>query len=221
MLANLEQAGELTALRERYVDWCLRLVAGIVVESNDADRVARLQPDLDNLRSALRWTFESGQVDAAVRLVLGLVTSWWFHGSFSEGRSWLTAVFDLASGGSTARDLPLAGVWAGVMAFNQGDYSAAEVVYRRAVDIAQATGNAPAVTLAESRLGRLAYQRGDLAQAKELQERTLQRVANAESPMEIIATADLAFTSSRVTGRVPRNTSESLRKRWRRRIRHF
>ena len=194
LLACLEQAGELTSLRERHADWCLGLVAGIVVESNDADQVARLQPDLDNLRSALRWTLDRGQADGAARLVLGLGTCCWFHGSFSEGRSWLTAVFDLASRGSTCPELPQAGVWAGVMAFNQGDYSGAEALYRRAVDVAQTSGNEYAVTLAESRLGRLAYQRGDLVQAKELQERTLQRLASAGSPMELIVMGELGFT---------------------------
>ncbi|HEY1292044.1 MAG TPA: LuxR C-terminal-related transcriptional regulator [Chloroflexota bacterium] len=194
LLARLEEAGELTMLRERHVEWCLQLVADVVVESLDADQVARLEPDLDNLRSALRWTFEQGRVDAAVRLVLGLANSWWFHGSFSEGRSWLTAVFDLASSASPSPEPPLAGVWAGVLAFNQGDYSGAEALYHRAFDVAQASGNEYAVTLAESRLGRLAYQRGDLAQAKKLQERTLQRLANTGSPWETITVADLGFT---------------------------
>jgi predicted ATPase/DNA-binding CsgD family transcriptional regulator len=191
--SRLEEVGEVAHVRERHRDWCLSLVEGVVVESFDADEVARLQPDLENLRSALSWAIGSSQVDAAMRLAMALAISWFFHGSFSEGRSWLTAVFDLAATRSTSPNVPFMAAYAGSMAFNQGDFSGAEQLFHRAIDLAQASGNLAAVVYAESRLGRLAYQRGDLRSAKQLAEDALERLAANSSPWEAIVRGDLGF----------------------------
>ena len=39
-------------------------------------QTARLEPEMDNLRSALRWTIETRQVTAAARLALGMTNFW-------------------------------------------------------------------------------------------------------------------------------------------------
>ena len=86
-LECLEQAGEALIIRERHRDWCLALVAGVPPEAFDAGQTARLEPEMDNLRAALRWTIETRQVSAAARLALGMTSFWLMRGSFAEGRA--------------------------------------------------------------------------------------------------------------------------------------
>ena len=93
---RLEQAGEVCELRQRHRDWCLAMVASAPPEAFDTERVARLMPELENLRAAFRWTFHTGQVEAAGRLGLGLTTLWHLSGRFSEGRAALSGLLDLA-----------------------------------------------------------------------------------------------------------------------------
>ncbi len=192
----LEQAGEVASVRERHRDWCLDLVAGVTPEALGADDVTRLDPEMDNLRAALGWALGTEQVEAAARLALGLGASWFFHGSFSEARAWLTAVFELASGGSALSERSLAGSWGGTMAFNQGDYAAAQDLLQRALELGRASGSEYAVTVAESRLAKLAFQRGDLAGAKILLDRALGALDKSGSPGPLAALVrwDLGFT---------------------------
>ena len=52
---RLTQAEETQQLHRRHRDWCLQLVAGVLPEAFDTQRVARLLPELDSLRAAFRW----------------------------------------------------------------------------------------------------------------------------------------------------------------------
>jgi ATP/maltotriose-dependent transcriptional regulator MalT len=92
--------------------------------------------------------------------------------------------------------MALIGTAAGIMAFNQGDFSGAEEMLRRALDRARAANDDYAATFTESRLGRLAHQRGDLRQARELLERSLDRLTDTGRPWEAVAVVmgDLALT---------------------------
>jgi non-specific serine/threonine protein kinase len=198
---RLEEADEVTWLRERHRDWCLSLVAGVAVESRlglalDAELAKRLDHEMDNVRSALSWTIDTGQGDAAARLVVALTSSCFFHGNFSECRSWATAVLDCGSASSPTPEMALIGTAAGIMAFNQGDFSGAEELLGRALDLARASNDEYAVTFTESRLGRLAHQRGDLWAAKELMERSMDRLADTGNSWQalVVVMGDLALT---------------------------
>jgi non-specific serine/threonine protein kinase len=82
------------------------------------------------------------------------------------------------------------------MAFNQGDFPGAQELLLRALDLARAANSDYAATFTESRLGRLAHQRGDLHEAKALLERSLARLSDLGSPWEAIAVVmgDLTLT---------------------------
>jgi non-specific serine/threonine protein kinase len=199
--SRLEDAGEVTRLRERHRDWCISLVEGVALESRlglalDAEHARRLDPEMDNVRSALSWTIDTGQAGAAARLAVGVTSSCFAHGNFHECRSWATAVLNCSSTSPPTAEMALIGTAAGVMAFNQGDFSGAEELLGRALDLARGANNDYAVTFTESRLGRLAHQRGDLWQAKSLLERSLGRLTESGSPWEAIAVVmgDLAVT---------------------------
>jgi predicted ATPase/DNA-binding CsgD family transcriptional regulator len=198
---RLEDAAEAKLIQERHRDWCIGLVESAASESRlglalDAEQAKRLDPELDNVRSALSWTIRRGQADAAARLVVGITSACFYHGNFSECRSWATAVLDCDSTSPPTPQMALIGTAAGIMAFNQGDFSGAEELLGRALDLARASNNDYAATFTESRLGRLAHQRGDLWGAKALLERSLDRLTETGSPWDAIAVVkgDLAIT---------------------------
>jgi predicted ATPase/DNA-binding CsgD family transcriptional regulator len=200
-LGRLADAGEVTSLHERHRDWCISLVEGVAVESPlglalDAEHAGRLDPEMDNIRSALSWTIGSGQGDAAARLAVGVTSSCFAHGNFSECRSWANAVLDCGSTSPPSPQMALIGTAAGVMAFNQGDFSGAEELLGRALDLARAANSEYAAMFTESRLGRLAHQRGDLPEAKALLERSLVSLTDMGGPWEAIAVVmgDLTLT---------------------------
>jgi non-specific serine/threonine protein kinase len=192
-LERLEQAGETTELRERHRDWCLQLVAGPPPEAFDTAHAERLIPDLENLRAALHWTLETGQLEAAARLALGLTVVWHLRGSFPEGRAALTAVLDLAAEKSASAEAAHAGTWAADMAVNQGDYAGAETLNRRAVQLARAAQDEFALLFAENQLGWLAFTRGDILVARDVYERTYRIVSRQSGPLQLVSQYQLAL----------------------------
>ncbi|MBV9579811.1 MAG: tetratricopeptide repeat protein, partial [Chloroflexi bacterium] len=199
--ARLEDAGEVMLVRERHRDWCLTLVGEVAIESRlglalDAELAKRLEPDMDNVRSALRWTIDTAQGDAAARLAVAVTSSCFFHGNFSESRSWASAVLDCGTSVCSTPEMAQIGTAAGIMAFNQGDFSGAEALLTRALDLARASNDDYAEMFTESRLGRLAHQRGDLSKAMELLERSLDRLVGLGNPWQavVVVMSDLVLT---------------------------
>src|SRR5262249_48321447 len=126
---QLQAAGERERLAARLSDWCVGLAEGMQAELVGATQAAafqRLEREHDNLRAALRWTLDGGQIEAGLRLAAALERFWLTYGNVSEGRSWLSEL--LAQGGQPvdltvrARALSVAGQ----LAYRQNDLDEAE-----------------------------------------------------------------------------------------------
>jgi len=84
----------------------------------------RLEKEHNNLRAALRWLRDSGDVDAETRLAGALARFWYTRGYVSEGRAWLESVLGRnTTGASRARARAAHG--AGVLAYAQTDFAPA------------------------------------------------------------------------------------------------
>ncbi|MGH2562518.1 MAG: tetratricopeptide repeat protein [Thermomicrobiales bacterium] len=96
-----------------------------LIGPHQAEWLGRLDREKDNLRAALHWTLNRGEVDIATRLGAALWRFWERRGYLSEGRSHLAAILDLPSDPASlaARCGALTG--AGVLAALQGDYEQA------------------------------------------------------------------------------------------------
>jgi DNA-binding CsgD family transcriptional regulator/tetratricopeptide (TPR) repeat protein len=92
-LEHLAESGELEVIRRRHAAWYVALAE----EAEEALRggplqahwLARLEPELPNLRGALGWLEASGDIEAMMRLA-GALGGFWFWGSHRrEGAAWL------------------------------------------------------------------------------------------------------------------------------------
>ncbi|MGH2586940.1 MAG: ATP-binding protein, partial [Dehalococcoidia bacterium] len=89
---HLSADGEREDARARHVACYLALAERAAPELHGPDQVdwmARLRRDQDNLRAALRWADERGDVETVAWLAVALVPFWAVQGTMSEGQRWL------------------------------------------------------------------------------------------------------------------------------------
>src|SRR5215218_6422799 len=125
---KLEEGGEAEDVRRQHASFFLALAEDAEPRlwgAEDMEWLERLEADHDNLRAALSWALERGEVELGLELAGALWTFWEAHGHFSDGRRWLEEALEKADRVSVAaRAKALEGVtW---LAFRQGDIKCAE-----------------------------------------------------------------------------------------------
>ncbi len=73
---------------------------------------ARLTPELANMKVALDWHLDTGDIDAALLMVSGMAWLWFVNSDFAEGTRWLAGALD-AEGKRGAELQAIAQVWHG------------------------------------------------------------------------------------------------------------
>ncbi len=94
--------------------------------------LARLEREHDNLRAALNWAWERGELTLALRLAGALWWFWHVHGHLSEGRGWLERLLTASAASpdptpAVVRAKALVG--AGWLALYQYDYTRAAELF--------------------------------------------------------------------------------------------
>jgi predicted ATPase/class 3 adenylate cyclase len=133
---RLDESGERELLRLRHTDYFVDLAACAARAFRtpaQATWLRRLDDEHANLRSAVSFATARGDAAAALGLAGDLWLLWDARGYLEEGRRWLEAVLALDGGVPAARARALHG--AGVLAWELGDYPAAEASLQRAVDL--------------------------------------------------------------------------------------
>jgi len=136
-----------------------------------ADWLARLAADLDNLRAALRWAIDGDEADTALRLAGALQRFWEVRGLLAEGRRWLAAALALPAAPAHARGQAL--TVAGLLAMAQGDYATARPLHEEALALRRALDDRRGAAHTLDILGLLAQYQGDHAAARPLHEASL------------------------------------------------
>jgi predicted ATPase/class 3 adenylate cyclase len=139
----------------------------------DAIWLERLEREHDNLRAALSWALDHGEVDLALRLGAALRWFWNMGGYYGEGRSWLETTLAKEGGASPQpRAKALEGLaW---LANQQGDLDRAEAIAEDGLRLSLEAelGDVVAADF-QNVLGDAARQRGDYERATELLEESL------------------------------------------------
>jgi predicted ATPase/DNA-binding XRE family transcriptional regulator len=95
---QLEATGEAPAVRRRHAEHFLAMAREAEADlpgRNQARWLRRLHGELDNLRTALAWWRDSGEIDLALRLAGALQWFWYAGGHWTEGRAWLESLLTL------------------------------------------------------------------------------------------------------------------------------
>jgi predicted ATPase/class 3 adenylate cyclase len=138
----LEASGETEAVRRQHAEYFLDLTeraersVHFVVPSAQETRIAdvseeRLARELPNLRAALHWTFDEGELELALRLAAAAALGWAVSSGYTEGRAWVARALDETEHLQT-HERARALLWLSVFAGFEGDYRSAEVFNERA-----------------------------------------------------------------------------------------
>lgn len=142
-LEQLAASGEEEKVRQRHAEVFLSLTAQAAPRVEDGDQrwLDCLDLERDNLRAALAWLSERGNVELCLRLVGDLRGLWFHRGSLSEGWAQINTVLKLpgATQPTSARAHALA--TAGVLAIWRGDPAASVLLNAEAMEICQALGD--------------------------------------------------------------------------------
>ena len=178
-LERLEASGEAEALRRALMDSMLELVERAEPELTGPDAGAwldRLEREHDNLRAALGWVQERGEVEPGLRLVAAVFRFWMVRGHVREGRVWAERLLALKPANvAVARTAASDGIVriqaralraAGVLALYQGDEGVAERWLEQATALGRLADDPRTVAHALSSLGVVALGQGDPTRAE-------------------------------------------------------
>jgi predicted ATPase len=164
---HLEDGGEAAGLRRRHADYFLELVetAGLALEPEGEQQYGLVRQELDNVRAALDWGFETDP-ERALRLASAL-DGFWAVMAPTEGMRRLEALLQRAPNAALAVRARAFRAY-GSSANPAGDDEAAERAYEQSLDAYRKIGDERGVAVLLHRLGTSAFYRGDNERAGRL-----------------------------------------------------
>jgi non-specific serine/threonine protein kinase len=175
-LERLEESGEEARVRRRHAKHCLEVAERAEPELRSAAQGAwlnRLEAEHGNMRAALRFLAEEGEVELSLRLGGALSHFWNVSGYHAEGRARLTEV--LRPAGARAHPASRAKVLCelGFLTIDQGDDATARVLIEESLSILRARGDRHGVARGLVGLAWIANDEGDFAMGRALHEESL------------------------------------------------
>lgn len=167
----LAECGEREMIRRRHADHFAALLERAEPEMTGQENWPdRLELELDNLRAVLHYCLESGDARTGQFLAGRAWRFWHLRGHLAEGREWLEALLDDATGRArtAARAKALMGL--GSMDYWLGDYDATLDHYEEGLEIYRELGDDPGIGDALFNLGYAAAVQHDWATAAERQD---------------------------------------------------
>jgi non-specific serine/threonine protein kinase len=175
-LEQLEVRGEAAKVRERHAERYAELAEAAepeLLRPGQAAWLARLDEENENIRAALAWSLESGQIEYGLRIAGALVRFWSTRGLMTEGRHWLDTA--LARGDDTADPVLTKALFAaGYAALGQGDYEQAQPFFEKSLALAEARGDQRVEAACLAQLGWLLMTRGEADEAAARSQQSLE-----------------------------------------------
>jgi tetratricopeptide (TPR) repeat protein len=113
--ARLDDSGQADILRARHAAFYRRFAEDAnerLRGSRAHEWSGRLSPELGNLKAALDWHLDAGNIDAALSMVSGMAWLWFVNSDFAEGARWQASAME-AEGARRAELHATALVWHG------------------------------------------------------------------------------------------------------------
>jgi predicted ATPase/class 3 adenylate cyclase len=158
----------------------------------------RIEQDLDNVRGALSFSFESGNVEPGLRIAAALSRFWRAHGHVSEARFWLAR--GLAHKNGVPTEVRARALWAAErQAMAQSATDEAEELVEAALPLFRELGLEREEVFALSELAWIALDR-DRYKAEELSEEALARARQLGDPRAISGALNVLGSVSAACG---------------------
>jgi len=154
-LERLDVAGEFERARRAHAAHFAAVAerVGSLLRTPEAGTTLdRLERDIGNLRGALAWSLESGDVDTGLRLAAALGGFWHQRGHIAEARSAIVELLDQPAA-SNSEAAARAIMTAGSLANWQGDYSTGRRYGERALAMFRESGDLAAIAAELAELG--------------------------------------------------------------------
>jgi predicted ATPase/DNA-binding SARP family transcriptional activator/DNA-binding CsgD family transcriptional regulator len=202
---HLEASGEGPQTRHKHGGYLLALTEASQKDSTGPVRAVslkRVERELDNLRAALRWSLEGDSIELGLRLGAALGDFWFVNGRQSEGRSWLSALLaHPSSGAPEVADLRATVVAAAfILAYRQGDYSAALTLAESCLELHRERGDQRGIAWALSSLAMPVGELGDLDRSETLLEESLALSRELNDPYSTARALDTLGELNRAKG---------------------
>jgi predicted ATPase len=172
---RLRESGEEDELRRRHAEFFLALAesAHLSAEATDlGPRPELVLPDQDNLRAALDWAADAGEIELGLNLAIALEQFWVAVAPY-EGARRVQAFLDRAVGIPDVLRARAIRVVGG-MTFMTGDYDRGDELIRQSLDLFRSLGDEGAVAELLVRIAiHRVYGSGDIAGARALIDESL------------------------------------------------
>jgi non-specific serine/threonine protein kinase len=172
---KLEVSGEAGDARGRHAEFYLALSEEAEPELKGHEQVAwlgRLEREHENLRAAIRFMLEKGEIESAVRLAWALWLFWYLHGHQGEGYRYAGELLhktDALPASMRAKAL----IVRGNMSYGQEDAEGTKQLFEEAAVLSRQTGNRVDLAIALAGVGVTVMQQGDVRRATTLFEEVL------------------------------------------------
>ncbi len=181
---KLRATGERERIRSLHFDYFLSLAQEARLFGNEKGIwLDRLEADHDNLRSALSWSLETGEIEKGAELILPILDFYWVRGYSKEAREWMGKFLEIESPASQRRALLLQK--AGWLTRASGDFGKADLLLLQALEMARQIGDKNRAALALMDLGLSVRDQGDNEQAVSYFSEALQLVQETGNKREI------------------------------------
>jgi predicted ATPase len=174
-LERLAESGEQPAARRAQAAYCLVLAEEGNPELSSTDRarwLTQCDAEIDNIRFALDWLFDTLDLDWGFRLCVALFRFWDMREHLAEGRARLETVLRLA-GGDRSKERARVSHFLGALATAQGDYPAAERFLKQSLSLYEELDDESGIAASLNALAVSARDRGDYGAAQINFERSL------------------------------------------------
>ncbi len=177
-LEHLESSGEAEQARKTHAGYFLQLVQAAephLTGQQQQEWLARLEREHDNLRAALAWAQETGEVASGLTFSAAVWRFWYTHGYICEGRNWLEQFLDQTAADdqvkAEVRARALGG--AATLASTQNDLASATKLAEESLALSRDLSDDKGIASALTILGSLALHQGEGIRAQRLFEEAL------------------------------------------------